>query len=115
MSKENDVFFHFPPVPTTEPGKWKAIHGSPVKKIEKITEIDLKYQPIEKLIQRVLECECDNALFGFDKHRRFTQRELTKAYRLLALTFHPDKTKIPGSEMAFKKISDAYISLQGEG
>lgn len=40
-----------------------------------------------------------------------TASEIKKAYRKLALKYHPDKNKLPDAEEAFKRVSESYTIL----
>lgn len=40
--------------------------------------------------------------------------EISKAYRLLALQYHPDKNADPGALSSFLRISEAYNTLKNE-
>eukprot|EP00924_Labyrinthula_sp_SR-Ha-C_P015493 snap_masked-scaffold_4-processed-gene-1.27-mRNA-1 protein AED:0.19 eAED:0.20 QI:0/-1/0/1/-1/1/1/0/370 len=46
--------------------------------------------------------------------RSASQAQIKKAYRKLALKFHPDKNGAPGAEGAFKKINKAFSILSDE-
>ena len=48
---------------------------------------------------------------GFPSVSTPTEQDIKRAYRKLALAFHPDKNKEPGAEEKFKTIAAAYEFL----
>ena len=42
------------------------------------------------------------------------EKELKKAFRKLALQYHPDRNRSPQAEERFKEISEAYAVLSGK-
>ncbi|WP_028388236.1 DnaJ domain-containing protein [Legionella fairfieldensis] len=53
-------------------------------------------------------------VLGFDSDENVSQEEIKKAYRKLALKFHPDKNKTPGAQETFQEITAAYEILGDE-
>ncbi|KAL6487709.1 hypothetical protein MHYP_G00043350 [Metynnis hypsauchen] len=60
-------------------------------------------------VQRIKRCKDYYEVLGVSKE--VNEEELKKAYRKLALKFHPDKNHAPGATEAFKKIGNAYAVL----
>ena len=60
-------------------------------------------------VKRIRKCKNYYEILGVKKE--VTETELKKAYRKLALAFHPDKNKAPGASEAFKAIGNAYAVL----
>jgi len=60
-------------------------------------------------VKRIRKCKNYYEILGVNKDS--SESELKKAYRKLALAFHPDKNKAPGASEAFKAIGNAYAVL----
>ncbi|KAI3386173.1 hypothetical protein SNEBB_009337 [Seison nebaliae] len=60
-------------------------------------------------IRKIKSCENFYDVLGVS--REVTKPDLKKAYHRLSLKFHPDKNKTPGSTEAFKKIGQAFQTL----
>nr|XP_033812956.1 dnaJ homolog subfamily B member 14 isoform X2 [Geotrypetes seraphini] len=60
-------------------------------------------------VQSIKKCKTYYEILGVSKDA--SEEDLKKAYRKLALKFHPDKNHAPGATEAFKKIGNAYAVL----
>ncbi|XP_030059349.1 dnaJ homolog subfamily B member 12 [Microcaecilia unicolor] len=60
-------------------------------------------------VKRVKQCKDYYEILGVG--RDASEEDLKKAYRKLALKFHPDKNHAPGATEAFKAIGNAYAVL----
>ncbi|XP_038648737.1 dnaJ homolog subfamily B member 14 isoform X2 [Scyliorhinus canicula] len=60
-------------------------------------------------VQRIKRCKDYYEILGTSKDA--SDEDLKKAYRKLALKFHPDKNHAPGATEAFKAIGNAYALL----
>ncbi|KAI9209334.1 uncharacterized protein BJ171DRAFT_486484 [Polychytrium aggregatum] len=66
----------------------------------------------ESGIRRIKETKSKGDLYGvLGLTKDCTDSEIKKAYRKLALQFHPDKCSAPGTDEAFKAISHAFTVL----
>nr|XP_025953537.1 dnaJ homolog subfamily C member 18 [Dromaius novaehollandiae] len=61
------------------------------------------------LVCRIKRCRNYYEILGVE--RDASEEELKKAYRKLALKFHPDKNRAPGATEAFKAIGNAFAVL----
>lgn len=59
--------------------------------------------------KKIRKCKDYYEILGITKDSN--EADLKKAYRKLALNFHPDKNKAPGASEAFKAIGNAYAVL----
>jgi DnaJ family protein B protein 12 len=66
-------------------------------------------QDQKEAVMRIRKCKNYYEILGVNKTA--SESELKKAYRRLALAFHPDKNKAPGAGEAFKAIGSAYAVL----
>ncbi|KAK9878026.1 hypothetical protein WA026_020655 [Henosepilachna vigintioctopunctata] len=69
-----------------------------------------EYTPEQaEAVQKIKKCKDYYEILGVSKDA--TDSEIKKAYKKLALQFHPDKNKAPGSAEAFKAIGNAVAIL----
>mmetsp|Transcript_10601 Transcript_10601/g.20853 ORF Transcript_10601/g.20853 Transcript_10601/m.20853 type:complete len:241 (+) Transcript_10601:185-907(+) len=62
------------------------------------------------LIEKILQEKDYFVVLGLE--RTASEKEVTKAYRKLALKLHPDKTSLEGAEEAFKRVATAFACLR---
>ncbi|KAF8782719.1 DnaJ subfamily B member 9 like protein [Argiope bruennichi] len=67
------------------------------------------------LLWTAIEVACEKnyyEILGVDK--KASNKEIKKAFRKLAMEYHPDKNKDPDAEEKFRKIAEAYEVLSDE-
>ena len=67
---------------------------------------------MESEIKEMLSKKDFYDILGVSKNS--TEDEMKKAYRKLALKYHPDKNKTPGSQEVFRKVAQAYDCLSNQ-
>ncbi|XP_043958727.1 dnaJ homolog subfamily B member 12b [Gambusia affinis] len=63
----------------------------------------------QEAVRSIKQCKDFYEILGLQKD--FSEDELKRSYRKLALKFHPDKNHAPGATEAFKAIGNAYAVL----
>jgi curved DNA-binding protein CbpA len=63
------------------------------------------------VISQIQHASSINSIFGFTTGEYFTEKELRRRYKKLALLVHPDKCKSDGAEGAFKILNNALETL----
>jgi DnaJ family protein B protein 12 len=89
-------------------GKSSASYPEPSNDEATTSSTEYTQEQIEA-VKRIRKCKNYYEILGVNKTANET--ELKKAYRKLALAFHPDKNKAPGAGEAFKAIGNAYAVL----
>ncbi|MFT7807193.1 dnaJ homolog subfamily B member 12 [Arapaima gigas] len=101
-----------PSGPDEDPVVRKRRHGQgdSMAPEEKATDSAKSYTS-EQLdaVKRIKQCKDYYEILGVNKDA--SEDDLKKAYRKLALKFHPDKNHAPGATEAFKAIGNAYAVL----
>ena len=70
--------------------------------------IEFMFQEQIDAVKRIRKCKNYYEILGVTKSA--SETELKKAYRKLALAFHPDKNKAPGAGEAFKVSFKGLLS-----
>ncbi|XP_015264366.1 PREDICTED: dnaJ homolog subfamily B member 12 isoform X2 [Gekko japonicus] len=99
-----------PPKESTKPNHRKMSGEFPSANGEAGGDTTKGYTPDQvDAVKRVKQCKDYYEILGVS--RNASDEDLKKAYRKLALKFHPDKNHAPGATEAFKAIGNAYAVL----
>ena len=65
-----------------------------------------------RICKEMIACKDYYAILGVSKTA--TTGEIKTAYKKKSLKVHPDKNKCPEAQEAFKRLSQAYVSLSDD-
>lgn len=97
-----------PKPPSEEPTVRKRTNTGGKKEDENPGTVQYTKEQLEA-VKRIKDCKDYYQILGVSKDA--TDSEIKKAYKKLALHFHPDKNKTPGAAEAFKAIANAFTVL----
>ncbi|XP_041046317.1 dnaJ homolog subfamily B member 14 [Carcharodon carcharias] len=92
-----------------KPASSRAENGTTPEKENKTDSAKVYTKEQLEGVQRIKRCKDYYEILGTSKDA--SDEDLKKAYRKLALKFHPDKNHAPGATEAFKAIGNAYAVL----
>nr|AAO59412.2 DnaJ-like protein [Schistosoma japonicum] len=92
--------------PSTREGSQESQSSDYISEISRNKHSQNEFTKIQvDSLRKVLACKDYYEILGVS--RTATDEEIKKAFKLLALKFHPDKNRAPGAAEAFKKIKKA--------
>jgi len=114
---DNEVFHHFPPIPTEEPGAQRRVALHPPKSQPLTVDTLARATPLQRL-ELILDCNDDHRLFGINsRDERFTLYDLVSTRKRLLFVAHPDKhTAVdqPKATRAYQKVETVFNRLKLE-
>lgn len=120
MSDDTDeMFFHFPPVPTEQPKRFgpprspeqqRRIQSRPQQR--PLTDAEVDSLPTAELISRILDAEPYSLIFGAEPHETVSPNALKERFKNLSLRVHPDKTRAPRATEAFDRVKTAFGQIR---
>lgn len=72
---------------------------------------NMRSKATDPAVKRILACRTAHWYDILELDSNCSDKDIKKAYRKLARATHPDKNQTPGAEEAFKRVSEAFATL----